>query len=508
MHLDRRTFLQSLASGAVLLQYGCGNSDVSGGVALSSRADELPTGPNLHDLPAPDPLVHLLKRTRFGITQADYEHAQQIGIAAYLDEQLQPPTLPDLVELQALARFPTAYLPTTVTLLSPENTVPTVAQDLRNKTLFLALYSPRQLFEVLVDFWGNHFNVPGNVDDLPAYKAQDDIEVIRANVLGDFRTMLHASAKSPAMLKYLSNVSNTKDGPNENYARELMELHTLGREGGYTEADVKEVARCFTGWSINNGLKTFEFVADRHDTGEKTVLGQRIAEGGGVSDGEQVLDLLATHPSTARFIATKLVRRFVSDTPLPAYVERIAAVFTSSAGDIPTVIRALVLDAGFTTHADEKIQRPMEFVAGAIRALAPDVLTYGGPVALEAVTRLGQAPHSWQPPDGFPDSARYWLSATGLLGRWNFAALLAESRNSLGQSYALTLAGASQTATTLVNLLAARLVRRPLRDDDREALIQFAGAGDAGRVLTGAELQDRAELIAGLLLASPYFVLR
>ncbi len=287
-----------------------------------------------------------------------------------------------------------------------------------------------------------------------------------------------------------------------------MELHTLGREGGYTEKDIKEVARCFTGWSINSGTKAFEFLADRHDPGEKTVLGQRIAAGGGVEDGEQVLALLAAHPSTAHFIATKLVRRFVADTPPADFVERIAAAFTAFAGDIPALMRALVLDADFVNHADEKIHRPIEFVAAAVRALAPDAPTYGGPDATFAVTQMGHAPHSWQSPDGFPDSARYWLSATGLLGRWNFAALLGESRDSAGRSYAGTLAGPSQAASALVDLLATRLVRRPLRDEDRSALILLAGEGDPARVLTGAELQDRAELIAGLLLASPYFVLR
>ncbi len=501
MHLSRRSFLQGLATGSALLQYGCRASEPA-----ELRARVMTRDSALNDLPLPDPLVHVLKRTRFGITQADFDHATQIGITAYLDEQLQTPSQQDPAETQAQLKYPAAYQSSTA-VLPPEYSAQQMRNDLRGKTMYLALYSQRQLFEVLVDFWGNHFNIPNDVADLAIYKPADDREVIRAHALGNFRDLLHASAKSPAMLKYLDNVSNTAIGPNENYARELLELHTLGHGGGYTETDVKEVARCFTGWGLDDSFKTFRFIAERHDANEKIVLGQIIPAGGGVEDGERVLDLLAAHPSTARFIALKLVRRFVADTPPEDFVSRVAAAFFEYGGAIPALVRTLILDPDFVSHADEKIHRPMEFVAAAVRALAPDPRGYYGPDPLVSVSGMGHAPHGWQPPDGYPDNAGYWLSATGLLGRWNFSALLSEARF-ISSSHVQAHIGTEQTASGLVDLLAQRLVRRPLRADDRDALIQVAGEGDPARVMTGAALQDRAELIAGLLLASPYFVLR
>ena len=231
------------------------------------------------------------------------------------------------------------------------------------------MFSQRQLYEVMVEFWSDHFNIH-LVNGLgPTLKPEDDRQVIRAHALGNFRDLLHASAKSPSMLFYLDNFFNLASAPNENYARELMELHTLGVDGGYTENDVKEVARCFTGWSIrfpgdtSGDYGTFVFLPAVHDNNAKVVLQNSITAGGGQSDGEQVLDILAAHPSTAQFIATKLCRRFISDTRTQPVIDAVAAAFTQSGGDIKTTLRALFATDAFRNTADLKFTRPAEYLS-------------------------------------------------------------------------------------------------------------------------------------------------
>src|SRR5436189_4360223 len=234
-----------------------------------------------------------------------------------------------------------------------------VVTELQRAKLLRAVYSDRQLYELMVDFWENHFSIFANKDDDRFLLTGFDRETIRPFAMGRFRDLLGATAHSPAMLFYLDNwrssvprpypargdkPAGTDGGLNENYARELMELHTLGVDGGYTQKDVQEVARCFSGWTIQkpNEQGLFLYRPGLHDDGEKVVLGQKILAGGGVADGERVLDILLHHPATARFIATKLVRRFVSDEPPPALVERVAATFRATEGDIKAMLRALV----------------------------------------------------------------------------------------------------------------------------------------------------------------------
>ncbi|MGH8530449.1 MAG: DUF1800 domain-containing protein [Nevskiales bacterium] len=511
---NRRTLLKGIVAGLAVWQTACSDGGHSAAAAAEFNAaagNKLAPQP----LPPPDPLLHLLKRTRFGVSRADFDRIRRSGASAYVDEQLRWRLLPDAAELLALVHFPLAHLPAIATGLVAGLGYPIqsglyqqVQQQLRGKTLFLATYSERQLCELMVDFWSNHFNIPNDLGDLVVLKADDDRDVIRAHALGRFRDLLGASARSPAMLVYLDNASNTRNGPNENYARELMELHTLGVDGGFNEGDVKEVARCFTGWTVDSTLRIALFRPELHDNGEKTVLGQRIAAGGGTRDGDTVLDLLAAHPSTARHIARKLVRRFVSDAEPEDFVASVAGVFQQSGGDIPTVLRALLLDPRFNDYADEKLQRPLEYLASAVRALVPEPLAYHGPDLLDSVTRMAQAPHGWRAPNGYPDSADYWLSTTGLLERWNFAAALAESRNLLDRSHVQNLVGGRQSAAGLVDMLAQSLLQRPLLDRDRDALVTRVGEGNPERILSGTSLRDYAEAIAGLLLASPYFQLR
>ena len=320
-----------------------------------------------------------------------------------------------------------------------------VVTELQRAKLLRAVYSDRQLYEMMVDFWENHFSIFANKDDDRYLLTGYDRETIRPFAVGRFRDLLGATAHSPAMLFYLDNwrssvprpyaATKTKPagidgGLNENYARELMELHTLGVDGGYTQKDVLEVARCFTGWTIQkpNEQGLFLYRPGLHDDGEKIVLGHRILAGGGIADGERVLDILATHPSTARFIATKLARRFISDEPPQSIIDRAAAVFLKTDGSIRETLRAIVTSPEFFSTAAyrAKMRSPFEYVAASMRALNAE--TDGDRPVLDAIGRMGQPVFGRITPDGFADRADQWLSSGAMIARFNFASALAANR--------------------------------------------------------------------------------
>jgi uncharacterized protein (DUF1800 family) len=369
--------------------------------------------------------------------------------------------------------------------------------ELQASRILRAVYSERQLQEVMVDFWTNHFNVFAGKGADRWLLVSYDRDTIRPNAMGKFSDLLLATAQSPAMLFYLDNFQSvspnaqpgdrnrlrTQRGPlaqllgnrsnnrpqvrmsndprqqrpqqqarrgiNENYARELMELHTLGVEGGYTQKDVQEVARCFTGWTILaprggaaaqamiNGPRAgmlrenagkFLFNPRAHDDGEKVVLGHKIPAGGGFKDGLMVLDILAHSSATARFIATKLVRHFVSDNPPPALVERVAATFTKNDGDLRETLRAVFFSPEF--NAPEayraKVKRPFELAISAIRTLGAE--TNGGPQLHQWIARMGEPLYGFQTPNGYSDTAESWVNTGGLLERLNFGLMLASNR--------------------------------------------------------------------------------
>jgi len=352
-----------------------------------------------------------------------------------------------------------------------------VVVELGEQKLLRAIYSERQLQETLTDFWFNHFNVDARKGPARYMLTEYEREAIRPHVLGTFRDLLGATAKSPAMLFYLDNwmsASGTDLGPesrrgpspgseppravpgrvgprmmsrpprmpaqgrkkapnglNENYGRELMELHTLGVDGGYTQKDVTEVARAFTGWTIDRPRQggSFTFNPRIHDPGEKIVLGHRIKAGGGMSDGEQVLDILAAHPATSRFIATKLVRRFVSDTPPPPLVDRAAARFRDTKGDLREVMRTILTSPEFLSAAAyrEKAKTPFEFLVSAVRALGTDV-TDAAPF-VRTMQQLGMPLYQCQPPTGYKDTADAWVNTGALVARMNVALRLANNDN-------------------------------------------------------------------------------
>jgi uncharacterized protein (DUF1800 family) len=320
-----------------------------------------------------------------------------------------------------------------------------VVTELQRAKLLRAVYSERQLYELMVDFWENHFSIFANKDDDRYLLTGYDRETIRPFAMGRFRDLLGATAHSPAMLFYLDNwrssvprpyaATKTKPagvdgGLNENYARELMELHTLGVNGGYTQKDVQEIARCFTGWTIQkpNEQGLFLYRPGLHDDGEKIVLGHRILPGGGIADGERVLDILATHPATARFVATKLARRFIGDDPPQSIIDRAAAVFLKTDGSIRETLRAIVTSPEFFSQTSyrAKMRSPFEYVAAAMRALNAE--TDADRPVLDAIGRMGQPVFGRITPDGYADRADQWLSSGAMIARFNFASALAGNR--------------------------------------------------------------------------------
>jgi Uncharacterized protein conserved in bacteria len=365
-----------------------------------------------------------------------------------------------------------------------------IVGQLQSVKLARAVTSERQLNEVMVDFWENHFSVFAGKGQTRLYLAHYDRDVIRPHAMGKFRDLLGAVAKSPAMLFFLDNWQSAADsthptltpsggrggrggrpgivarrpagifgrpgrippaarerlqnatpaerqqilqrlqkqakrGLNENYARELMELHTLGVDGGYTQKDVQEVARALTGWTFNRQTGEFVFNPAIHDAGEKTILGHTFPAGHGEDEGEQVLDLLASAPATAHFITTKLARHFVADDPPPALVDRCADRFSKTAGDIRETLRCIVTSPEFFSRAAfrAKVKTPFEVVASGLRALGaqPDTT----PRSAQLVARLGQPIFGRQTPDGWPDRGDAWMNTGAILNRINFGLSLA-----------------------------------------------------------------------------------
>lgn len=448
-------------------------------------------------LPAPDPLVHLVGRITFGLSLRDLSRARQLGFEGFVEEQLHPEAIDDSeVEAAVRAGFPTVALGQG-NLENYGRLV--VAGELKAATVLRAVSSRRQLFEMMVDFWSNHFNVHHLDGPVAYFKTVEDREVMRRHAFGRFRDLLGGSAKSPAMIVYLDNFSNKKSRPNENYARELMELHTLGVEGGFSEEDVQEVARAFTGWTLkriaNVGIRrnTFYFHALQHDDGARTVLGTQISAGLGIGQGEQVLDLLAGHPSCARFLATKLCRRFVSDRPPASLIDKAAAAFTATGGDMREVMRVILLSTEFRAAAGQKLKRPLEVVVSALRTLEARISAEGMETLLSVLFRMGQLPFDWAPPDGYPDVAEAWGNTNGLLDRWNFALALGWNHLPGVEADFEELTGGLRRPDRLADRLIERLLARRLDAADRQQVIRFLTNG--GSVM-GA---------VSLILSSPYF---
>ncbi|MGH9238618.1 MAG: DUF1800 family protein [Vicinamibacterales bacterium] len=340
---------------------------------------------------------------------------------------IQPQSVPDAFKREALAA---------------SNPRQAVVAELVEAKLQRAVYSPRQLEEVLVDFWLNHFNVFSGKNTVGVLLTSYERDAIRPFVLGRFRDMLLATARHPAMLSYLDNFMSRSapdnapgfgggvvftpgpnQGLNENYGRELLELHTLGVDGGYTQADVINVARAFTGWTIFDPQRygEFQYNPQMHDRAEKVVLGHRFPRGGGEEEGVKIIELLSAHPSTARFISRKLAQRFVADDPPQALVDRMAATFTKTSGDLRAVMETLLFSREFMSEGawQAKMKTPLEFVASALRALDANVTDTTA--LAQQLTDMGQPLYGRVDPAGYPTTADAWSGSAGLLRRMAFA---------------------------------------------------------------------------------------
>lgn len=433
MSASRRDILKSAALGGVAALTSCerATSLLTGslGQGMASSLD-VARGAEI------DPDFHLLNRAAFGPWPGDLEQLKKIGREAWIEAQLHPEEMDDgLCELRS-GGFESLPLDAGNVYEFDKNVL---RDQITRHALLRAVYSRRQLFEVMVEFWTNHLNIDLEKGDCVYLKPADDREVVRKYALGNFRELIKASAKSPAMLTYLDGRDNkvrrnSNDKANENYGRELMELHTLGVSGGYTQDDVREAARCLTGWTVDKkpslrevfnpfspALGAAYFRSDWHDPGEKKVLGHRIAAGGGERDIERLVDIVCEHPSTAVHLATKLCRRFVGPKPAPELVTRIAAKFTETRGDIKSVLRMILTSEEFMTSRGVVFKRPFRFIVSTLRAVAAD--TYAKQGLLDYLHRMGQGSFQYPTPDGYPDEETPWLGT--LLWRWNFAYALA-----------------------------------------------------------------------------------
>jgi len=388
------------------------------------------------------PLDQLLTREQIRTLRTGTVEQKRGVMAAIPESQMDEVAvaLPPGLRLQLLPAVEPELRRKLMLLTAPQQLV---AFDLSEGKLYRAILSNRQLEEQLVDFWYNHFNVflDKGADRylVPTYER----EAIRPRVLGKFRDLLEATAKSPAMLFFLDNWQSVAATPlqrgnakrpvrglNENYARELMELHTLGVDGGYTQKDVTEVARCFTGWTIRQPRQGGDFFYnDRvHDKGQKTVLGVTIPAGGGKEDGERVLDILARNPATARFISKKLAERFVADDPPQKLIDKMARTFRDKNGDIREVMKTMLTSDEFfsQTAYRAKVKTPFEMIVSAVRATGAQV-DFAFPLARQ-IADLGEPLYRKLEPTGYSDANREWVNSAALLARMNFALALARNQ--------------------------------------------------------------------------------
>ncbi|ROP32179.1 DUF1800 domain-containing protein [Couchioplanes caeruleus] len=470
-----------------------------------------------------DPLLHLLRRATYGPTPAAIAEIRRLGAKAWLERQLKPASIGDRVADGLVARFPLSGL--TIDGIHAKVRAGVLPRygwapmyEVGGAALARAVWSERQLFEVMVDFWSNHLNVTCPSSDVWDSRPDYDRTVIRKHALGRFADMLKASARHPAMLSYLDNRYSTRAAPNENYGRELLELHTVGL--GYTESDVKDAARLLTGLTVSWETGRYRYDAGRHATGAVRILGFRHANKsatGGEAAAMALLDHLALHPATAKRIATKLCVRFVADEPPARLVTRLTKVYLDNKSAIVPVLRALFTSAEFAASVGAKTRTPYEDLVATVR-----ILDHGpeksGTEAIKALywtsEAAGQAPMAWAPPNGYPDVATAWASPSGQVVRWNAHLNIAAGwwPTTLRRPSPLTeYAGGTLPATygALIDAVATRLLGRTVAPAHATALAAFYGKTLASPLRSGDAAAGWAfPYLLALLLNSPYFVLR
>jgi len=381
--------------------------------------------------------AHLLNRAAFGPAHGDIDSVLEVGFERWIDDALAAPGDDPALEGR-LAPFPSLRQSSLEIWKNIRNRPDAMLrEDLHSSKIIRCIYARNQLIEVLTDFWYNHFNVMAK-ERYPLI-ASYERDAIRPHVLGKFRNLLGATARHPAMLTYLDNTSNVAnryeagvlvEGLNENYGRELMELHTISVQGGYHQPDVVDTARAFTGWQADcfsrNPTFAYAYVSPKHDCEPKRVMALELPASRDEEDGEGVLDYLASHPSTARFVAYRLTQRLLSDEPPMSVVNRAAETFATTGGDLRAVTNTILRSDEFWSDGAiaMKVKTPLEFVASAIRAVGADVsdarsITHG------ALLRMGMLPYECSPPCGYSNRGSDWLNGFDWIQRFNFACKLA-----------------------------------------------------------------------------------
>ena len=374
--------------------------------------------------------LRLARRITFGLTPAETQRATKLGYKAYLEYQLNHAALDDsAVEAVVAANWPMVNQTSAQLVQANQGTI---YQQLVDATIYRQMNSPKQLYERMVEFWNDHFTI--YFQKIGYLQVADNRDVLRKNALGNFGTLLKASAHSPAMLAYLDNNVNRNGSPNQNYAREIMELHSLGVNGGYTQNDVAELSRCLTGWTLN-AQGAFVFNAALHDFNSKTVLGVTIPQratnsGQGQQDMESMLDVLIAHPSTATFIATKLLKFFLRPDPTDTQIAAVANAYTKTGGDIKAMLR-VVFTESWLMAAPARYKRPYHLMLSGLRGAGATIPATATVLSTPRayLTQMGHVMFDWETPDGYPDRTEYW--AGNVLPRWN--AMTALSSATTGQ---------------------------------------------------------------------------
>ena len=524
--MKRRTFLQLAGYSAL---YGGLLADL----AQSAQALE-PA-----ETAGSDPGLHLLRRVSFGPTAASLARVREIGTAAYIEEQLAASD--GVTEALTAALYPLINTAgASIYLSTGAGFAVNIHQlELQSAMLYRALFSSAQLHEVMVDFWNDHFNTYLRKNPVPL-KIDFDRDVIRAHALGNFKTLLKATVRSAEMLHYLDNWLNRAGQINENYARELLELHSLGKGGGYTEADMKALALILSGLGFITDLPlsaalygTVQFTAAQHDGSEKNFLGQLFPAGGGEAEIDRALNLILDHPGTAQFIAFKLCRRFVADEPPAALVQRVAAVFGSSGGDIKAMLRLILNSPEFAASAGGKLKRPLEAMVGAMRACGinqveqlANTYLFGTPIAapngllFNSLVQAGHEPYAWVPPNGYPDREAYWANTNtalyqqkylvGLVEGISYNYVLTDPLNAVqfGNSVASGVTRARTPRKAVSNAISNLLFTTLPAEATAACLAFVAQDADPDAEMEAATLEQRVKGLVFVLLATPWFLRR
>jgi uncharacterized protein (DUF1800 family) len=468
-----------------------------------------------------DEVAHVLRRLTYGSTPTLRADVNRMGLEPWIDQQLNPSQLPD----PAVAAFIGSFGSLGATdRQNDDRDNEELKAELRHATVLRQMASTRQLYEVMVEFWANHFTVYLSESNMAYLKTSDDRTVARAHALGRFADMLVASANSPAMLEYLDNAysnASSREGVNENWARELLELHTLGIIDGqqaYTESDVQGVARVMSGWSFDRTTDAFLFRANYHFTGPVSILGGAWQTAGktgaaAMQDGVDLLNFLAHHPSTARHLAYKLVRHFVADEPDMGLVGRLAQAYLDNDTAIAPVLRALFSSVEFRAARGTKLRRPSELLIAVLRALNATVENASDSNAARNLTSiladLADVPFEWPSPDGYPDEASYWASTDGVLQRWELGGRLANNtvdgvRSDLARFVPNPLPA---TAGALIDGIGLQLIDGAFTAAEKDALLAHINKAADAAIQVG-DFQGELGTLLGLAFASPSFQTR